>query len=438
MNSNVHSTTCPHLGLKDDPASSYTYPNAANHCFHCRLASIPAFEHQGAFCLSNEHAACPVFAQAENGPFPQNIRFVGAERSSKSGRPWQLAIFAAGIFVIGLMLWLFLPSFSAGLAPTPMPSGLPTSFPSSTPEPIVTKSSSLLPLPATKTPIPFTSTPLPSPTPTDFPPQERGLDTSFLIDEQPVLMHRVVDGEQIALLAKQHQTAIEVIQSINYNLTMPLYVGRVIVIAPGLTQIDPNLPNLEPYQVTDAQISIEDLSIKLRTDSNQLKYYNRCSAECKLSKGEWLLIPHQKTPTPLPPTPIPSLTPTEVPSTAHTLENPILVGVQPFLLHRAAEGEQIVLLIKQYQTTLEVLRAINYKSPTPLLLGKVIVIAPGLQSVDPNLPALEPYQVIDTEINIDDLGLKLGVNLVALKYYNGCVDGCQLVKGDWLLLPHVK
>jgi hypothetical protein len=258
-----------------------------------------------------------------------------------------------------------------------------------------------------------------------------------MVDEQSFVLHRVVEGEQILFITEKYHTTLKVLEWINHIPPAPLLAGKVIIIAPGLMEIDQALPPFEPYQVTDKETSIQGLAGKLGIDLEKLKYYNQCSDTCQFVRGDWLLLPPRTNfPTPNTPTPRPLSTPT---TKNHALEVPIMAGNQPLIMHRIKEGEQVIFLIEQHQTTIEVLQEINYTTAVPLWVGKVIVIAPGLiVNVDPGLPAFEPYQVTDKEISIEDLNLKLGADLNLLKYYNGCSGGCQFVQGDWLLIPHPK
>jgi hypothetical protein len=436
MNSSSHSSICQYVGLKEDPATAISYPSTSNHCFHCQIPSVPTPEHQEAYCLVKTHTNCPVYTQPETKPFPKNIMEADSEQGSYRRPAWQFIILAVGILLGGFVLWLSYQSFSARQIPITWISFLPAT-PTSVAPSIATPTVSVTSPPSTNTPTPALPTPKPSLTSTDFPFQIHALDVPIMVGKQPILMHRALEGEQILLLTKQHQTSLKVLEWINHSPPAPLFAGKVIVIAPGLMDIDQALPPFEPYQVTDKEISIQGLAGKLGVDLEKLKYYNRCSDTCLLVKGDWLLLPpRDNIPIPNTPTPGPSSTPS---SKTHALEVPILVGEQLILMHRVIEGEQAIFLIQQHQTTIEVLQEINFKSAVPLFAGQVIAIAPGLMvNVDPELPPFEPYQVTDKEINIEDLVLKLGVDLNLLKYYNGCSEGCRLVKGDWLLVPRTK
>jgi len=437
MKFSSRSSICQYVGSKYDPATPFAYPSLTNHCFNCQVPAVPSLEHQGAFCLTLNHTDCPVFTQPETKPFPKNI--MAANMQDLPGRRpiWQFIVLAAGIFLAGFVFWLGFQSFSAEQIPAIQPSIPRATSSSLTPSLMPTKVSLTPPLTNTPTPTP---SPEPSPTTTEFPPQIHALDVPVLVGEQSILLHRIREGEQIVSLLKDYQTTIEVLQAINHLPLQPLFLDQVIIIAPGLQVVDPNLPSFEPYQVTDKEISIENLAGKLGVDLPKLKYYNRCSNACPQVKGNWLLLPPAiNTPIPATPTPEPSLTPALSPAKFHTLDVPFMVGKQPILIHRIMEWEQAILLVDKYQTSIEVLQEINYIPAVPLLKDQVIVIAPGLIiNLDPELPALEPYQVTEKEISIEALAQKLSVDLSLLKYYNACSDGCRLVKGDWLLIAHPK
>jgi hypothetical protein len=394
-------------------------------------------EHQGAYCLVEAHTNCPVYIQPETKPFPKNILVSDIERRPHHRPVWQFIALGIGVLLVGLVLWQGYQSFSARQVPITRNPILPDTPTSVHPSKVPPTATDTPPLPA-NTPVPVTPTPEPSSTPAEFPPQVHALEVPIMVGTQPFLMHRVLEGEQILFLTKQHQTSLKVLEWINQTPPGPLIPDKVIVIAPGMMVIDQTLPPFEPYQVTDKETDIQGLAGKLGVDPEKLKYYNHCSEACQLVKGDWLLLP-PRTNIPIPYTPTPGPLST-LPAKIHMLEVPFMVGNQTLLMHRILDGQQVTLLIQQHQTTIEVLQEINYKRAVPLWTGQVIVIAPGLiVNVAPNLlPPFEPYQVTDKEISIEDLNLKLGADLAALKYYNGCSGGCWLVKGDWLLVPRTK
>ncbi len=62
------SETCPYLGLVDDAATAALYARPDHRCYRARRPSVVAGEHQRTYCLSAEHAACPVFTGVAGSP----------------------------------------------------------------------------------------------------------------------------------------------------------------------------------------------------------------------------------------------------------------------------------------------------------------------------------------------------------------------------------
>jgi hypothetical protein len=58
--------------------------------------------------------------------------------------------------------------------------------------------------------------------------------------------------------------------------------------------VDPELPAFQPYEVTEAKITIDELAQKLEVDSMLLRYFNACPDNCRLAAGDWLIIPYPK------------------------------------------------------------------------------------------------------------------------------------------------
>lgn len=138
------------------------------------------------------------------------------------------------------------------------------------------------------------------------------------------------------------------------------------------------------------------------------------------------------------PSATPSPTPTVVPAQRHALEVPVIVDSQEYLIHLAMDGEGFDFLAKNYKTSVEVIRAINYLLPPAIWVNLPIIVSPGVTTVDPALPALQAYKVIDQSIDIDDLARKLKVDVTLLKHFNACPVGCTLAKGDWIIVPYTK
>lgn len=134
-------------------------------------------------------------------------------------------------------------------------------------------------------------------------------------------------------------------------------------------------------------------------------------------------------------TPKPSLTSTEQ---VHGLETPFTVNSHQFIVHMVTSGENYEILARNYNTTVEIILAINYQAPSPLWVKSTIVIAPGLLHDDPAIPALQTYQVIEKTTDIETLAAKYNADPATMKLFNQCDDNCSLIMGDWVLIPHPR
>ncbi len=96
-----------------------------------------------------------------------------------------------------------------------------------------------------------------------------------------------------------------------------------------------------------------------------------------------------------------------------------------FLLHEARPGESYTAIAKLYQTTVEVLEALNYRMPgMSLWVGQIIVVLPG-QTENAGLPAFQVVH-IEERITLEALAEEYGVSVDDLRYYNA------LGEEDWV------
>jgi hypothetical protein len=120
------------------------------------------------------------------------------------------------------------------------------------------------------------------------------------------------------------------------------------------------------------------------------------------------------------------------------LDLPFNVGDNRFLIHRVLAGETLEALARKYNTSEDVIRGINFFVPRPFWKDVIILISPGMQSVDPALPAFEPYKVPDADIALADLAVRLKVDPELLRYYTVCADPCRFDNDDWLIIPRLR
>jgi hypothetical protein len=94
---------CPHLGMKDDPATILGFPNAVNHCFrHKKLAAVD-LKTQSILCLTSQFDSCAVFQHE----IPlESEKAVGSQRVwVKRARPAALIIPLILLVVAALIWW---------------------------------------------------------------------------------------------------------------------------------------------------------------------------------------------------------------------------------------------------------------------------------------------------------------------------------------------
>jgi LysM repeat protein len=142
------------------------------------------------------------------------------------------------------------------------------------------------------------------------------------------------------------------------------------------------------------------------------------------------------TPTVLSPTkpPTPSPTSEDTPTSRPLLLLEIPLGINhEFMIHQIQDGESLDLIAGEHGTTVATLLACNYRLPAPLLTGSKIVVP--LVNIDTQgLPAFEVYNVTE-EISLEDLAIRLSVDLNKFKHYNALDDDFIPRAGDWLLVP---
>ena len=106
---------------------------------------------------------------------------------------------------------------------------------------------------------------------------------------------------------------------------------------------------------------------------------------------------------------------------------------QHFIIHKVIPGESLELYAKDYNTTVEAIRAVNFKLPSFLPLDWTVVIPYNIIDVT-DVPAFEPYEIKQTT-TVEALADQLAVDLTELRRYNRIPSGYILNPGEWLLVP---
>lgn len=279
---------CPFLGQEDNPQTLTDFASSCNCCYRTERPAPILLETQQNYCLTKNYPNCPIYQDISHLTLPIGV---SSDRWVEPNRPASKLIWAAFaiFFLLGIlaMSWFIKPNsfLSKRSEPTPIPiskSSMPlaeTSLTDIVPTPTLAMTSTSRPpatLTETPTTIPFTAVPLGLGTPSKTIPQ--------------LLIHRIVQGDSLALLASRFGTSVAAIRSVNYFLPVPLWEG-VLVVVPINTADVSDLPAFEPYQVKDRSMSISDVALNLNTTPELLSRYNAMDPNAILIKDSWLIIP---------------------------------------------------------------------------------------------------------------------------------------------------
>ena len=298
VHKNEKNLFCPYMGLKFDPKSWVGYPSPINYCHRVKPLAVPKFEHQREYCLSDNFTQCPIIQIGPGQRMPKTIRSTANKGSSL--KKIILIEVLVGLFLIVIILGsIFWQQIFSGFDQIGgrEPSVTQTSFVLDTTTPtIVTSPTSTVTvtptLENTATPTATLAPPtetLSPPSPTIEPPV-LALETPIGEDPQFVI-HAVVPGESLELYARDYNTTVDAIRSINYNLPSFLPLDWIVVIPQNTVDVS-GIPPFEPYEVQQA-VRVEVLADLLSVDLTDLRRYNLIPMGYTLNPGEWLLVPRQ-------------------------------------------------------------------------------------------------------------------------------------------------
>ena len=302
-NADYANTTCPYLGLLDDPDTSHGFPSNWNYCHHSCPTACPKLEYQTEYCLSKKHLQCLVLLNQQLVPLPNYLRtsrsYVTAPKRCLS----QVAVYIfVGIMVLVGLAWGFLvqdPVLSKE-PPTALVTKLLVERETS---PLIFNVSVTAPANQTITDgtLTVTHTATLARTPTFTNTVTSSLTSILSKHRLDVLIgtdykfaiHRVAGGENFNQYADKYKTSVKAIVAINYNLKTPVRVGTLVIIPAGFTEVA-NLPDFEAYKLAETGKSLEALAQELGVRVADLKYYNAVDAAESLVIGDWLLVPRSE------------------------------------------------------------------------------------------------------------------------------------------------
>ncbi len=290
--------SCPFLGMKNDSATFLAYPSKWNTCYRVEPVSTPVFSHQRDFCLQASHHDCPVFKAEMGERMPEALVLPVSGMEKRKKRIF--ALIAGSILILLLVIAIILNDrlFTLGrnIVETPPSEELTRSMAmanptSSTPvhsfSPTITTTDSLMSQTATL-PAP-SETALPTISHTSVP---LALETP-IGDEIQFIIHRVVEGESLVLYANWFETSSDAIRAVNYELSLPLWAGTLIVIPIDQTDVT-GLPAFEVYEVLGGDVVPSELAEQLSMDLEAFCRYNNIEPDHALHDGEVVLIPRER------------------------------------------------------------------------------------------------------------------------------------------------
>lgn len=289
------SVICPYLGVHDDPETSVSYPSEHNYC-HCSATIEPiSLDHQQTFCLGTAYQTCPVFSNQtavapKQGNLLSRLNTMLPGANHKWGR-WVLIGIVLVVIIGTLLVQTLRVASQQAVDPSPTAKSVftetslaivvsPTKKTTATPTVMASKTKQVTP--TVPSPVPsFTATVQPSATlkPTATNPN------SFRL-----VLHKVVAGDSLSLIATQFHTTQEAIQAINFNFRAPLQQGAWIVVPANTTNVSA-LPQFEIIVNTQANITLKELAIKLQISPELLAQYNELKPDDKLTADQRIIVP---------------------------------------------------------------------------------------------------------------------------------------------------
>ena len=297
---------CPHLGLRDDPATANGFPSKWNYCHNVKPIAPPSLAQQREVCLTTIHASCPAIEAGQKKSLPKNFRRRDANVARKLIGRWMIVVVSltflilAGLIYSGYWVpsWVeksSVPAWISRVIPQKTMTGTPpvvieTDTPTVVIEtPTVTPEKSI----ASETPPPSeediaaTQTKIALASRCAYP-----LESTFDSVNNQFIFHEVAAGESMTMLTERYETTQSAIEAVNYFLPSPLWADHVIVIPINTTNID-GLTLFKPVLLDEEDISLEELAQILLVSSAELIEFNQLDPSCRSFQG-WILVPAEK------------------------------------------------------------------------------------------------------------------------------------------------
>ncbi len=289
---------CPYLGLHDDQRTSLAYPSAWNYCYRSHPPASVSIAHQISACLCPEFVKCTVYQSGQAGSLPVDLRgssSLSTRRRKSARRKTRRIAWAASVILLLIMAVIAIQRYFPGTLQSWLPS---LEIVSSVAPDGVTPEASIpsTPVPVQSSPVPVVEVPastqaisLPNPSPTPIPKRcGYTLDTPFGSDIK-FSLHQIASGENLDKLAEKHQTTVDAIRAVNFDMPLPVWENWIVVIPVDVSDVK-GLPAFEPYQADGTIFSLSDLALQLGVDIESISKYNAFTDACTVFRG-WMIVP---------------------------------------------------------------------------------------------------------------------------------------------------
>lgn len=279
---------CPHLGMADDQETQFNSPDIHNTCFQAQPPHRVSMRQQMKMCLTKEFTECPVY-QAENpGPLPRELQ--GRLRRTVIWDSWRhmmLLTLSLGALLGLAYCALTCNSGSSAVSAAStlvVPAGAfrpATQTATVSPKPTLGQPSRTLQAQASSTPATVATELADQITPGP------ALETPFGRD-QAYLVHLILEGETLDLLAERYDTSVAVLQVVNLPPGQQgIWANLPLVVLPGQKDTS-GLPRMQAEWVEE-KVGVADLAAQNGMDETAFRQENNLLEEW-VPGGRWVVV----------------------------------------------------------------------------------------------------------------------------------------------------
>ena len=297
---------CPHLGLRDDPATAHGFPSWWNSCHNVKPIASPNLAHQREVCLTAKHAFCPAIEAGQKRSLPKELRMrkVGPRRKL-IGR-WITVVVSLTFLIIGGLIfsgywvpsWVdktSIPAWISRVIPQKITTNTPLAVIEADTPTVVLETAAVTPEKSIVSETPSPSRENIAATQTELALASRcayPLESPFGGVNRQFLLHEVVAGENMNILTERYETTQDAIDAVNYFFPSSLWAEHVIVIPLYITN-STGLSSFKPVLLDEEDISLVELAQNLMVSSSELIEFNQIDPSCRSFQG-WILVPAEK------------------------------------------------------------------------------------------------------------------------------------------------